>query len=86
MLETHVKLTGVLRGQEGNKGHINVFYHLLPVFLACFLPHQKTRRKAWKALRSSCSQTHHSFPTVGTSEPSLAAELADDKWMDLLWI
>lgn len=82
MPETHVKHTGVLRGQEGNKGHFNVFYHLLPVFSACFLHHQKTRCEDWKSLPSSCSQTHHSLPTVSTSEPSLAAELANDKWMD----
>lgn len=46
LLETHVKLNGVLRGQGGNKGHFNVFYHLLPEFLACFLHHQKIRCKA----------------------------------------
>lgn len=86
MFKTHVKLTGLLRGQEGNKGPLNVFYHLLPVFWACFLHHQKTRCKAWKAIPSSCPQMCHSLPTVSTSEPSLAAEPADNKWMDPSWI
>lgn len=85
MLETLVKLTGVLRGQEGNKGYFNVFYHLLQVFLPCCLHHQKTRCEAWKALPSSCSQARHSPPTASSPEPSLAAELADDKWMDPSW-